>query len=189
MIRIALANVLTVPPLARPIIAPLIGAAALGAPTALLSFDHALPAGACCTIYFPFVLLSVLLIGPVYASAVAIGSTGLADALFMGPRYQLFESPMDTFGDIASLSSSALIIGLVILVRRAFAERSRQVPLSSPSGLIFSREQGKVWASWHGNGPPVCLGPEKRVAAMMEDYLAQVCVAARLGQSDILLDK
>jgi hypothetical protein len=179
---------LSSPPFAAPI-APLIGAAALGIPTALLSLDHALPAGACCTTYFPFVLLSALLIGPVFASAVAIGSAGLADALFMGPRYQLFESPMDAFGDIASLSSSALIIGLVVLMRRALAERSRHASLCSPSGVIFSREQGQVWASWHGDEAPVCLGSEKRVAAMMEDYLAQVRLAAKLGQSDALRHK
>jgi hypothetical protein len=178
MIRTALASLLAMPPLAGPL-APLIAVAALSIPTAILSLDHALPAGACCTTYFPFVLVSAVLIGPAYASLVAVASAGLADALFMGPRYQLLESPMDTFGDTASLISSALIICLVFVCRKALAERAR--PSTPADGVIFSRERGQVWASWYGDEPPICLGPERRVTSMMEDYLAQVDLAKRLA--------
>ena len=180
MIRTALASLLAMPPLAGPL-APLIAVAALSIPTAILSLDHALPAGACCTTYFPFVLLSAVLIGPAYASLVAVASTGLADALFMGPRYQLLESPMDTFGDTASLISSALIICLVFVCRKALAERTRPQASTPADGVIFSRERGQVWASWYGDEPPICLGPERRVTSMMEDYLAQVDLAKRLA--------
>jgi hypothetical protein len=98
----------------------------------------------------------------------------------MGPRYQLFESPMDLFGDTASLLSSALIIGLVFLFRRLLAQRQRQEISPEPVGIVFSREKGNVWASWYGDDPPICLGSESRVATMMEDYLAQVKLANRL---------
>jgi len=187
MIRTALASLLAMPPLAGPL-APLIAVAAISIPTAILSLDHALPAGACCTTYFPsvllsavLVLLSAVLIGPAYASLVAVASAGLADALFMGPRYQLLESPMDTFGDTASLISSALIICLVFVCRKALAERGRPQASTPADGVIFSRERGQVWASWYGDEPPICLGPERRVTSMMEDYLAQVDLAKRLA--------
>src|SRR5690349_19908960 len=102
MVRTALLTSLLITPVSGAF-APLLSAAALAVPTAALSFDHSLPAGVCCTTYYPFVLLTAVLAGPVYASLVGFGSVGLADALFMGPRDQLFETPMDVLGDAASL--------------------------------------------------------------------------------------
>lgn len=179
MNRIAPATLLATPPVAGSL-ALLTVVGALAAPTAILLLDHSLPAGACCTTYFPFVLLSAVLMGPAYASAVAIGSAGLADALFMGPRYQVLESPMDLFGDTASLISSALIIGLVFLCRRA--RRNLDQASSSPSGIIFSLEGGDAWASWHGSAGPVRLGPHEEVESMMQDFLAQLELGRRLMQ-------
>src|SRR3954467_12420741 len=75
-----LAKALVLPPLSGPA-ALILSTAALAVPTAILSLDHALPAGACCTTFFPFVLAAAVLLGPVYASLVALGSAGLADAL------------------------------------------------------------------------------------------------------------
>jgi hypothetical protein len=183
MIRTAvLAAMLATPPIAGPI-APILGIAALAAPTAILSLDHSLPGGACCTTYFPFVLLAVILLGPIYASLVAIGSAGLADALFMGPRYQLFESPMDKFGDIASLISFTLIIVCVGLFRRILAQGAHpQVSVESASGIIFSLEEGVALVSWRESGPPLRLGPDEEVADMMQDFLAQRELAKRIGR-------
>src|SRR3954453_15991254 len=156
MIRSAFQGIrLVTRPLAAPV-APILTAVALAAPTAILSLDHSLPAGACCTTYVPFVLAAAVLLGPIYASVVAIGSTALADALFMGPRYQLFESPMDTFGDISSLVSFALIIGCVWLFREAIAQHTRRkTKAESESGIIFSLENGVALASWPGARAPV----------------------------------
>jgi hypothetical protein len=170
---------LLTPPLAGRF-APVLSVAALAIPTAILSLDHALPAGACCTTYFPFVLLSAVLMGPAYASAVAVGSAGLADALFMGPPFQLFESPMDSFGDAASLVSSALIIGLVFLFRKLFARGARSQGSGSGSGIIFSLEKGVAWANGTGASGPVRLGPQEEVAAMMQDFLMQLELGKRL---------
>ncbi len=178
MIRLALASVLTMPTITGPL-AALTGLGALAIPTGILSLDHSLPAGACCTTYFPFVLLSAVLMRPAFASAVALGSTGLADALFMGPRGHLFESPMDSFGDMASLVSAALVIGVVYLFRRIIAESRRQAT-ESPSGIIFSLDKGDALASWKGSGRPVRLGPHEEVEAMMQDFLAQLEVGRRL---------
>lgn len=182
MIRFAgLAGVLAAPPVTGAL-APVLSITALGLPTALLSFDHSLPAGACCTTYFPFVLLTALFVGPVYATVVGIGSAGLADALFMGPRYQLLESPMDSFGDASSLVSFALIIGCVSLYRLVLARRAlAQVSPGSKSGIIFSLEKGVASASLPGS-EPVPLGPQDEVAEMMRDFLAQIELADRLAK-------
>ena len=50
----------------------------------------------------------------------------------------------------------------------------------APAGIIFSLEKGEVWASWHGSGPPMRLGSQERVEAMMEDFLAQGELGKRL---------
>src|SRR5690242_9389157 len=138
MVRTALlANLLVTPVTGA--LAPILSAAALALPTAALSLDHSLPAGACCTTYYPFVLLTAVLAGPIYASLVGIGSVGLADALFMSPHHRLFDSPMGHFGDVASLLSFGLIIACVVLYRRVIARRAEpHVCALSKSGIIFS---------------------------------------------------
>jgi len=99
----------------------------------------------------------------------------------MGPRYQLFESPMDSFGDISSLISFALIIGCVWLFRKVIAQQTgRRIKAESESGIIFSLENGVALASWPGAGAPVRMGPEDEVAEMMQDFLAQRELAKRL---------
>ena len=182
MVRTALLTGLLVTPVTGPF-ALLLSAAALAAPTAVLSLDRSLPAGACCTTYYPFVLLTAVLAGPIYASLVGLGSVGLADALFMGPRYQLLESPMDTFGDVASLISFTLIIACVVLYRSLLARRAHpHVRARSRSGIIFSLEKGIALASLPGSGA-VSLGPQDEVAEMMRDFLAQLELAERLSKA------
>jgi len=185
MIRSAFpATLLVAPPFAGPS-ATLLSVAAVAVPTGILSLNHALPAGACCTTYFPFVLLTALLLGPIHASAVAIGSAGLADALFMGPRFKLFESPMDEFGDIASLVSFALMICVICLFRSLLAQHNRRQISMSSSGVIFSLEKGVAWARLPGAAGPVRLGPEAEVAGMMQDFLAQLELGKRLTKLQV----
>jgi len=181
MHRLALAtNLLVAPPLAGRQ-AVLLSLGALSVPTLILLSDHALPAGACCTTYFPFVMLSAIMMSPTYASLVAIGSVGLADSLFMGPRFELLESPMDWFGDISSLISFTIIIGLIYVIRIGVVRLLRmRDDAERASGVIFSLERGQAWASWPG-AATVRLGPHKEVAAMMEDFLAQVELGERLA--------
>jgi hypothetical protein len=40
-------------------------------------------------------------------------------------------------------------------------------------GVVFSLDKGEVWASWNGQGIPVRLGSQRRVARMMLDFLAR----------------
>jgi len=178
MHRLALLNGLLV---ARPLAgrqAVLLGLGALAVPTLILSTDQSLPAGACCTTYFPFVMMSAIMMSPGYAATVALGSIGLADTLFMGPGYKILETPMDRFGDLSSLISFALIIGVAYLVRQAVVRLLRM--RDNPSGVIFSLERGEAWASWPG-AASVRLGPQEEVAEMMEDFLAQVELGKRLA--------
>jgi hypothetical protein len=180
MIRIALVASLFARPPVSGVLALILSMSALAVPTAILSLDHSLPAGACCTTYFPFVLLTAVLAEPIYALLVGIGSAGIADALFMGPRYQLLESPMDGVGDLSSMISFALIIGCVFAYRSVIAQLlRRKVSVQSASGIIFSLEDGFALASLPG-GKRVPLGPEKEVEFMMRDFLAQCELANRL---------
>jgi len=49
------------------------------------------------------------------------------------------------------------------------------------NGIIFSLRDGEAWASWKTDPWAVRLGPQEEVAAMMEDFLAQIKVAERLN--------
>jgi hypothetical protein len=63
-------------------------------------------------------------------------------------------------------------------------QRRRDDPYAD--GIIFSLDNGEVWASWNGSGQATHLGPRERVEAMMEDFLAQGELGKRLArQRDI----
>ena len=88
---------------------------------------------------------------------------------------------MDRFGDTASLVSSALVIGLILLFRRLLAQRKRSQARGSSTGIIFSLEKGDAWASFSGSDAPMRLGPQAEVEKMMHDFLAQLEVGRRLA--------
>lgn len=132
------------------------------------------------TPYLPFVLLSAILLGWWQAGVVALASVGVLGGLFFGSPEALVEEPCFKSGAGVFLASSALIVGLVMLVRRMLADVLGD-PDESSGGVIFSLDQGKVWASRHGQGPPVCLGSQERVSEMMEDFLAQEELGKRLA--------
>jgi hypothetical protein len=120
------------------------------------------------TPYLPFVLISAVLLRWWKAALVALASVAVLGGLFGGsPAFEL-----SCFMPAAAmfLASSAVMIGFAMLVRRAMAADRRR---GATSGLIFSVEQGDVWASWHGQGAPVRLGSQRAVAETMEDFLAQ----------------
>jgi hypothetical protein len=56
-----------------------------------------------------------------------------------------------------------------------------QKPHRDSGGLVFSLEKGEVWASWYGQDVPVRLGSQRKVAEMMEDFLAQEQLGKRLN--------
>jgi hypothetical protein len=69
------------------------------------------------------------------------------------------------------LASSAIMIAVAILARWAIVQVRR--PDDSAGGVVFSLDKGDVWASWNGQGMPVRLASQRRVAHMMLDFLAR----------------
>jgi hypothetical protein len=154
---------------------------AIAVPTIIRASLDGVVTGVGFTPYSPFVLLSAVMLCWRYAAVVAIISTVIADALFVGPRFQLIESPTDIFGGIAFLGTSFLIIGLVQAMRTLMKHRGR--PIGASNGVIFSQERGKAWASWPGEPYYVQLGQQDEVAEMMKDYLAQLELGERLAKA------
>jgi len=130
------------------------------------------------TPYLPFVLLSAILLRWWQAAAVAVTSVAIMGGLFQGSLMH----PMSCFLPAAGmfLTSSAAMIGMAVLVRRLFRALQNPGADESEGGIVFSLEQGLVWASWYGQGAPVRLGTRRKVAHMMEDFLAQEELAQRL---------
>ena len=126
------------------------------------------------TPYFPFVVLAALFLGWKLAAAVALASSATVDALFIGPPNQLLEGGEDLIAVAAFLAGSILIITVVEAARRSVLGIRRGMREQVPEGIVFSLEEGQVWASWQGREAAIQLGSETEVAAMMEDFLAQV---------------
>jgi len=155
--------------------------AAIAVPTLVRASLDGVVTGVGFTPYCPFVLLSAVMLCWRYAAVVAIASAAIADALFVGPRFELIESPTDVFGVIAFLGTSFLIIGLVHAMRTLMEHRGR--PTGASNGVIFSQERGKAWISWPGEPYYVQLGQQDEVAEMMKDYLAQLELGKRLTKA------
>lgn len=137
--------------------------------------------GVAFTPYSPAVLVAAVLLGAPYAALVALAGAVIGDALFVGARYQMFEGPTDLFGVFAFLLTATLIIGLVEAVRSLILDwMTRRAAGEAPSGVVFSLDRGEAWASWYAGGPPVRLGPQEEVSAMMQDFLAQLELGKRL---------
>ena len=132
------------------------------------------------TPYLPFVLLSAVLLRWWQAGAVTLASAAVFSGVFLG-------SPTEFLHDACTLSSvgmffaaSTMIISIVVAIRRLTARMFSHAD-EAKGGVIFSMEDGHVWASWYGQGPPVCLGSQQRVGRMMEDFLAQEELAKRFA--------
>ena len=81
------------------------------------------------------------------------------------------------------LVASSVTIGVAVIVRYVITAMQKRGADESLGGVVFSLEKGEVWASWYGQGPPVLLGSQRKVAEMMEDFLAQVEIGKRLNGS------
>ena len=157
---------------------------AVAVPTLIRASVDNIVTGIGFTPYFPFVLLAAILVNWKGATIVALFSAALGDALFVGPRYLLFEEPTDVFGVGVFLVASALIIGFVHAIRTAFTDL---VGPTAKGGVIFSLKNGQAWASWPTASYNLRLGPRDDVTEMMKDFVAQVELAERLNgemQSD-----
>jgi len=162
----------------------LCGVVAVALPTIIRFSAHGVVTGCEFTPYLPFVLLSAILLRWWQAGTVALASAAVFSGVFVGPPNEFLAQPCAISAVGMFLAASAMIIGIVMVIRRVVATILSH-PDSASGGVIFSLEEGQVWASWYGQGPPVCLGSRKKVGKMMEDFLAQEELAKRLnGQRD-----
>jgi hypothetical protein len=151
---------------------------AVAVPTIVRAAVNGVVTGCEFTPYLPFVLITALVLGWWQAGAVALASAAILGGVLFGPAEQYFTSSCFISGAAIFLASSAMMIGVVVLLRRTIAAIQNRG--ASDGGIVFSLKGDQVWASWYDQGPPVRLGTEENVSAMMTDFLAQVELGKRL---------
>jgi hypothetical protein len=156
----------------------LCGVAAVALPTMVRAAIDGVVTGCEFTPYLPFVLITALALGWWQAGAVALASVAILGGVFFAPSDQHFTTSCFMSGAAIFLASSAIMIGIVVLLRRTIAAILNRG--ASDGGVVFSLKGDQVWASWYDQGPPVRLGTEGDVSAMMTDFLAQVELGRRL---------
>lgn len=169
-----------VEPVVRGKLALLMVILAVAIPTAIRAAVHGTVTGCEFTPFLPFVLVTAILIGGRHAAVVSVASVAVLGGLFAGPLSAFLEQPCAQSAAGIFLGASAIIIGVVTMIRRAISEALAKRADSSSGGIIFSLDKGEVWASWNGSGPPMRLGSQDRVEEMMEDFLAQGELGRRL---------
>ena len=152
---------------------------AVALPTAVRAAVNGVVTGCEFTPYLPFVLLAAILLPWWLAAMVAMLSVGVLGGLFVGQTDAMLAECFATGAGIF-LASSAATIGVMVAIRRVFAATQLRGIDELDGGIVFSLERNEVWASWYGSGPPVRLGSQAKVRAMMEDFIAQVEFAKRL---------
>lgn len=157
------------------------GVIAIALATALRAAVNDVVTGCEFTPYLPFVLLSAVFMRWWQAALVALVSVVILGGLFVGPLHESLASACFQSSAGIFLAASAAMIGSVLLVRRLFIGIHRSGDDETAGGIVFSLEDGKVWASWYGQETPVLLGSQSTVSTMMEDFLAQVEVGKRLN--------
>ena len=161
----------------------LFGVAALAVPTLIRLAVYGTVTGCEFTPYLPFVLVSAVLVRWWQAALVALGSVVILGGLFLGPSHDHVGAACFLSSAGMFLASSAAIIGTVLGIRRVLAAHlARSAVQDSGAGIIFSLEQEQVWATWHGDGPPLPLGSKDKVSEMMKDFLAQLELGERLNR-------
>ena len=151
---------------------------AVALPTGVRAAVSGVVTGCEFTPYLPFVLVSAIMLRWWMAAIVALASTAIMGGLLeglQGLHLPCFASSAGMF-----LASSALIIAVAVVGRRVLLGLLKRH--GDSGGLIFSLEKGDVWASWYGHDAPVRLGSQRKVAEMMEDFLAQVQLGKRLNR-------
>ena len=169
MVRATLTRWLQAPPVTG-WLAFVFALAALWIPTIIRLSVSGVVTGCEFTPYLPFVLLCAILLRWWQAGAVALAAVAILGGLFAGSPHHNPACFMPAAAIF--LASSAVMIGVAVLVRSVIAALQRRGADDSSGGIVFSVEKGEVWASWYGQGTPVRLGPERKVSAMMEDFLA-----------------
>lgn len=164
-------------PLATGWQALLVGGFAVWVPTVVRLRLNGVVTGCEFTPYLPFVLVCAILMRGWQAAAVALASVAIMGGVLGGSPAM----PAPCFVSSAAMfvASSAVMIGIAVLVRRVIAawlERGADEP---SGGLAFTIDKGEVWASWYGHGRPMLLGSQRKVSETMRDFLAQAEGAKR----------
>jgi hypothetical protein len=179
MIRAGLTRLLQEPPVSG---GPALICAflAIGVPTGVREAVNGVVTGCEFTPYLPFVLLSAILLRWWKAGTVALASIAIMGGLFEGGQVRNAPCFLPAAGIF--LASSAVMIGIAVLVRRAINAVQSQATEEPSGGVVLSVEQGDVWASWYGHGRPVRLGSRRKVAEMMARLVDSTGTGKRPGQ-------
>ena len=161
--------------------AVLCGLFAIWIPTVLRMAVDGVVTGCEFTPYLPFILICAVALRWWQAALVALGSVVIMGGFVGGSP--AFEMPCFTSAAGMFLVASSVTIGVAVIVRYVITAMQKRGADESLGGVVFSLEKGEVWASWYGQGPPVLLGSQRKVAEMMEDFLAQVEIGKRLNGS------
>jgi hypothetical protein len=156
------------------------GIGAVAIPTLIRFSVNGAVTGCEFTPYLPFVLLAAVLLRWWQAGAVAFASAALFSGVFVGSPTEFIHNTCVLSSVGMFFAASAMIISIVVAVRLSTARMFSHADEAS-GGVVFSMEDGQVWASWYGQGPPVCLGSQEKVGEMMGDFLAQEELAKRLS--------
>ena len=97
-------------------LAVLCGLAAVGVPTMVRAAIDGVVTGCEFTPYLPFVLITALALGWWQAGAVALASAAILGGVLSGPAEQYFTSSCFISGAAIFLASSAMMIGVVVLL-------------------------------------------------------------------------
>jgi hypothetical protein len=155
-----------------------IGAVAL--PTLIRFSVNGVVSGCEYTPYLPFVLLSAILLRWWQACLVTMACAAAYSGVFLSSPVVILQDACAIYSVGMFFAASTMIISIVAAIRQLTARMFSHADDAS-GGVVFSMEDGHVWASWYGQGPPVCLGSQQRVDRMMEDFLAQEELARRLS--------
>ena len=156
---------------------------AIGVPTIIRIGMDGMVEGCEFTPFLPFVLLSAIFLRWWQAAGVALASVLAVQIVCKCPMAKSFVSECFLTSAGIFLASSAAMILAAMAVRRVITALQGRGEDESAGGVIFSLEQGVVWASWYGQGAPIRLGSSRRVSEMMKDFLAQEDFARRLNGS------
>jgi len=157
----------------------LCAALTLGSALAVRAAVDGMVTGCEFTPYLPAVLVSAILLRWWQAALVALAAPMLHGVAFIGSPWHFLDSACFQSTGGMFLLSSAVIIGVAVIVRQTL-ELPRHSAEDNSGGIVFSLEKGEVWASWYGSARPVRLGDRNRVETMMADFLAQVELGKRL---------
>src|SRR4051812_6366515 len=131
----------------------LCGLVVIGLPTLVRAAVSAELTGCEFTPYLPFVLAAAILLRWWQTAGLSVMAVAIMGGLFDGSL--LHPKPCFISAATIFLAASAMMIGAAILLRHLVAAMKNPAHDESAGGIVFSLENGEVWASWYGHGAPM----------------------------------